>query len=184
MIRRAGYSSLAPAEWDVTFETAIPCDHVNRLSKWRPEMKRGVLLHGKPGRGKSRLGLCIINRFASETYRCKFITFADILSKQKDSFDNDQTTPEIELAKLRNVNLLFIDDFGAEKLTEWGETVFFQIFDHRVAQSMPTFLSSNYSLDELSPKVHPRIIDRILKHCSIVECKGPSFRIGQHRNDI
>ena len=48
------------------------------------------------------------------------------------------------------VDLLFLDDIGAEKITEWGrDEVLGTILQYRMEHQLPTFFSSNMSIGDL-----------------------------------
>ena len=50
----------------------------------------------------------------------------------------------------QTVDLLLIDDIGAEKVTEWGrDEILGTILQYRMNNNLPTFLTSNLNITEL-----------------------------------
>ena len=101
------------------------------------------------------------------------------LNKLKSEWSRAET--EI-LDKISECDLLIIDDFGAEKVTEWVlEKVFFLI-DARYRMRKPFIISTNlqYKTDENICEIHKvfgkRIRDRINEVCCPILFKGESRR--------
>ena len=89
---RRSYTSLLESDWRVNFEGLKVIDQnrksFERLRKWSPEMKKGVVLYGPVGTGKSTACKAMINQFASPNYRCLFINIADAMQALKDTIDD------------------------------------------------------------------------------------------------
>ena len=69
-----------------------------------------------------------------------------------------------------NVEILLLDDIGAEYLTEWSrDEILEPILNYRMENNLATFFTSNYSIDELEKHFSlggnslrsRRILDRI-----------------------
>lgn len=178
------YTSLEEPEWAVTFEKLNPDHHVLRVMQWTPEMKKGGVLYGPPGIGKSTLGKALINRWASEKYRARFITIGDALDNIRNAIDSEDSTPEIEMDRLRRIDFLFLDDFGTEKLSEYMEEKLFGIIDYRWRHEKHTWFSSNLSTDDMKKRYAGRISDRLVAMCSWIGCEGQSYRRLGFKNEI
>ncbi len=78
--------------------------------------------------------------------------------------------------------LLILDDFGAERNTEYALEQLFNVIDARYQARKPLILTSNLSLADLknpADEAHKRIFDRVLEMCSPV-----NFGIAGRRQDI
>ena len=77
-------------------------------------------------------------------------------------------------------SLLIIDDFGAERSTDYAMEQVFYVIDERYKTNLPLIVTTNLSLDDLdNPKdqAHQRIYDRLLAMCTPVRFQGPSHRM-------
>jgi DNA replication protein DnaC len=71
---------------------------------------------------------------------------------------------------------LFIDDLGAEKITEWtGQTIYYLISE-RYNQEKHISVSSNLTLQEVADKIDNRIASRLTEMCVVVELEGKDRR--------
>ena len=99
----------------------------------------------------------------------------------KANFDDLEGT----IAYLENVDLLLIDDIGAEKVSEWSrDEILGTILQTRMNNYKTTFFTSNYTIDELEnhfakdgDKVAAaRIIERIKYLCEDIAIEGENRR--------
>ena len=74
-------------------------------------------------------------------------------------------------------NLLFIDDLGAEKVTEWVEEVVYLIINTRYENNIPIVITSNYPLSGIAEKVGERVASRIREMCDVVRLGGEDRRL-------
>lgn len=186
--QRRNYTSLLEEDWQVTFESLdiIPqnAEQVARLKKWNPSLSKGVVLYGSVGTGKSTLCKAIINKFASKDYTCLFISVADAMQRLKDAIDRKGSGVSIEQEKLIEPHLLFLDDLGAEKSTEWAVERIFVIFEKRAAQRKHTIFTTNLMPKEIGNIYKERIADRLSEFCSWINFSGGSFRKRDFKNEI
>ena len=78
--------------------------------------------------------------------------------------------------------LLILDDFGAERNTEYALEQLFNVIDARYQAGKPLILTSNLSLADLknpADNAHRRVYDRVLEMCHPV-----NFGIARRRADI
>lgn len=110
---------------------------------------RGFFIYGAIGVGKSMLlGLMaqsVIRQFAATV---RFVSSGMLEEMFYRSIGDEKKKQQIELLKVCDV--LFIDDLGAEYGSEFSMTGFTNIIEFRYAQYKPTFITSNYSVAELS----------------------------------
>ncbi len=157
---------------------------MKRIMNWTPQMKKGGLLFGAPGRGKSALGKALINHWSTEEYRALFITIGAALDNIRNAIDDQRTTQAIEMDNLLKPGLLFIDDFGTEKISEFAEEKTFTVIDHRMRFGKHTWYSTNLTPEEIRKRYSARIFDRLMAACTWVKCEGPSYRQKDMKNEI
>ena len=139
----------------------------------------GLLLYGSSGTGKTFASACIGNHLMRSGKTVMALNLGLYLNKLKSEWSRAET--EI-LDKISQCDLLIIDDFGAEKVTDWGlEKVFFLI-DTRYRTGKPFIISTNleYNKNESMCEIHKvfgkRIRDRISEVCCPILFKGESRR--------
>ena len=104
------------------------------------------------------------NQFLADGYRVKFATSSEIIEQIKKTWDQDSKISERDLlADLKDVEILIIDDFGAEKNSAWINDKFYQIVNYRYINKLVTIYTSNYTENEV--QYNERISSRI-KECS------------------
>jgi len=112
----------------------------------------------------------------------RFFSTADLFQRIRASFNFNYADCDVEnipedLVKVcKKVPVLVLDDFGAEKPTEWVQEQFFSIIDHRYVHLLPLILTSNLSPQEVEQTYGPRISDRIRDYCRVEMLTGKSQR--------
>lgn len=157
----------------------------------------GLLLCGTVGSGKTHLaaavanavisGLRIDDREAEEVGKCGkyekdttpviFVSTVDLLSRLRSNFDKKSADRDSDLMeRVKSVPLLILDDFGAEKGSDWVSERLFEIIDHRYSEVLPTVLTTNATPEELKKQVGDRTFDRIKEMCAMIGVTGQSYR--------
>lgn len=154
------------------------------LAEW--DERRGLVLKGGFGTGKTGILVGLLSEIAQQwardpenTHRLRFLTCPDLMGFLRDGFDHDRKDSYAErLYQLRTVRLLAIDDLGAERATDWVREQLFEIINHRYEHRLPTFITTNYGLDELAERIEPRVLERILEDAEVIDVDGPNLRRG------
>lgn len=148
--------------------------------------QKGLYLSGNFGSGKTYLISALFNELAKRKVQSTIIYFPEFLRKLKSSFNENSYEDRFEFIK--NVDLLLIDDIGAENLTPWGrDEVLSVILQHRMDEKLPTFFTSNLTLEELEQHLSftssgidkvkaRRIIERIKQLTVSIELVGKNRR--------
>ena len=117
----------------------------NILSK---QTTKGVYVYGPTGTGKTYLMGCIYNYFKKNGKEPAILYYPEFIRKIKSKISNNSYDFYIDL--IRNEEILIIDDIGAENITEFiRDEVLGPIINHREAEKLPTFFSSNLTIEEL-----------------------------------
>jgi len=80
---------------------------------------------------------------------------------------------------MTSARLLFLDDLGAEKASEWTGEILYRVLDERYRQLRPTIVVSNVPPRELASAVGDRIASRLTEMCRTVVVKGADRRRAQ-----
>lgn len=171
-----------------TKERATIGELLVKITKNYENIDKGLYIYGAPGRGKTFISQAIANWLAHKNHSVGFINTSDLVSYLKRSFGTGKIDKIINT--LKNVEYLFIDDVGAENISDWfRDEIFLSILSSRMNNKMPTFYSSNYSLDQLlniesatSKKVYyskdkaGRLIERIRATSMDIKLLGKNYR--------
>ena len=107
---------------------------------------KGLYLHGNFGCGKTYLISALFNELAKKRVSTEIVYFPELLRDIKSNFD----TYGDQMEYLENVDLLLIDDIGAEKVTEWSrDEILGTILQKRMNNYKTTFFTSNLTIEEL-----------------------------------
>ena len=108
---------------------------------------KGLYLHGNFGCGKTFLIAALLNELKeTKNAYIEIVYFPELLRNMKDDF----SLVEDKLNYLQNVDILLIDDLGAENVTAWGrDEILGTILQSRMNKKLTTFITSNLSIDEL-----------------------------------
>lgn len=114
----------------------------------KEKRQKGLYLSGSFGSGKTYLCAALFNELAKKEVNSIIVYFPEFLRKLKSSFNDNNYDEKFDLIK--KVDLLLIDDIGAENLTPWGrDEVLGVILQYRMDEGLPTFFTSNLSIEEL-----------------------------------
>lgn len=138
---------------------------------------RQLYISGPFGVGKTGLAICALRAFLERHKPAVFWALPDLLSHIKATYRADADTSEDALLKqLRDVDLLVLDDLGAEKPSEWQRQVLYQIVNGRVSDDRETIYTSNIDLDDLHLHLGERIVERVIYRVLPVELGGINLR--------
>jgi len=147
--------------------------------RWPLQMKEaqgsGLLLWGKPGRGKSHLAVAVVLALLDKEVEVRFITVPDFLSELRDGL-RQNVAPGEAMSCLTTVPLLVLDDLGAENDTTWANETLYQLINCRYQNLLPLVATTNCDLNELEQSLGERTVSRLLEICLPLEVKGPDRR--------
>lgn len=110
---------------------------------------KGIYLAGNFGSGKTYLISACLNELAKNNHKIAIIYYPEFLRSLKESFgDSEEYNNRFKFIK--NIELLLIDDIGAETMTEWSrDEVLGTILQYRMQEGLTTFFTSNLTINEL-----------------------------------
>ena len=119
---------------------------------------KGLYLHGNFGCGKTYILSACFNEMQKRGFTTKIVYLPDLLRTIKGDFEamNDI------MDELCRVDLLLIDDIGAEKVTDWGrDEILGTILQSRMNEHKTTFFTSNFTIKELEEHLSNKGIDKV-----------------------
>ena len=150
------------------------------------EPKRGYLLHGNPGTGKTLMGCIVLNELMLRwTKPGRFLSLSRAyFQKLRDTYSADSeryghTWSIIE--ELCSMPYLILDDFGIQRGTDWEIEMLYDLVDARYGDQRFTVVTTNQPLDELKDLAKGRIYSRLVEMCQPIPMDGPDYRM--HLNE-
>ncbi|WP_252502649.1 primosomal protein DnaI [Sporosarcina sp. Marseille-Q4943] len=149
--------------------------------------ERGLYIYGPFGTGKSFILGALANELANLRIRTVVVYIPEFLREMKQSIQDQTLNEKIDFVKRAQV--LMLDDFGAESMSAWArDEVIGTILQYRMAEKLPTFITSNFNFDELQHHLTytqrgekeevkaARIMERIKSVAKPVQLKGKNRR--------
>ena len=131
------------------------------------EKCKGLYLTGNFGCGKTYLVSAVFNEIAKKGKKVSIIYYPEFLRRLKEGFSDDSR--EI-FNKVKKADLLLLDDIGAETVTNWNrDEILGTILQYRMQENLPTFFTSNLSLDELEEHLYSSDSESKIKARRIIE---------------
>lgn len=135
---------------------------------------RNLLLHGTYGTGKSHLSVSVTKELMQKGHTCLFLSLPKLLTKIRDTYGDSDTTEDRLLNYIQSVDLLVLDDLGAEQKTDWSTTKLFEIMDDRAGKS--TIYTTNLDSVELKKHMNERNFSRLMENTKIIIMNGKDYR--------
>lgn len=120
---------------------------VRYVATW-PERKalgQGIVLSGAVGTGKTMVAAAMAHDLVERAVRVAFLTVTELQRRLK-----HWDTAESFLETCKECDLLVLDDFGAERVTEWAASNLFDLVDARYQDKRPVILTTNLGGKALS----------------------------------
>lgn len=111
------------------------------------ENVKGLYLNGSFGSGKTYLIAALFNDMAKKNVKCAIVYYPELIRDLKASFNKDY---EEKFNYIKKAELLLLDDIGAENVSSFNrDEVLGPILQYRMEENLPTFFTSNLTLEEL-----------------------------------
>ena len=86
-----------------------------------------------------------------------------------------------EFKKMREAEVLILDDLGAEQSTPWANEKLFQLLNYRYNARLSTVFTTNQvGLEGIAPRLRSRMRDRRLVQTVVMD--APDFRESEEMN--
>ena len=151
-----------------------------RLDELRDD--QGAIIWGKPGRGKTHTMAAMAYRYLVQGYAIRFLTFEWFALLVRDIFKPNATESEADMVKpFCMTDVLFLDDVGTTVSTDGQESDFslrllMVVLDTRLRECLPTFITSNKSVEQLGATFDDRVASRLLESGIVIHATGEDRR--------
>lgn len=158
-----------------------------RFEKWF-QTGDSLFIHGGVGTGKTWLMSAVMRKSvvtAIEKQRCYcwkdhlFVSFPEVAMRIRASMNaKTSETEETIVNRYGMVENLFLDDIGAEKSSEYMQSILFLLIEMRnTGRNKRTVITSNLSLNMIAQQHGERVASRITEMCEAVKLSGSDRRI-------
>jgi DNA replication protein DnaC len=188
--RLSGVASVIPAKYrGVSFDrppvTQIDKGVVSAVSEFCAEIDSkldagaGLWFCGSAGTGKTTLAM-LVSRTALEAGRSVAIySVPSLLSRVRRTYDaasGEQSYMDF-FERLTKVDLLHLDDLGAEHRTDWVMEQLYALVNERYEMRRSVLVTSNSDESELREEIGSRIVSRLDEMCDLIPLYGPDQRV-------
>lgn len=126
---------------------------VNFVDQYPSPNQKGLYIYGDMGIGKSFMLAAMAHELSEKkAVATTMLHYPSFVIDIKNAINSGTVKEEIDAVK--SVPILILDDIGAEQTTSWVRDEILQvILQHRMLEELPTFFTSNYSLENLEAKL-------------------------------
>jgi DNA replication protein DnaC len=125
---------------------------------------KGLWIQGDVGTGKTTLAM-LVSKTALDAGRSVAIySLPRLLNLLRESMDSDKGMVDF-MDRLTAVDLLHLDDLGAEKQTDWVLEQLYSIVNSRYEAERAIVATTNLMPDELSERLGARTVSRLVEIC-------------------
>lgn len=172
LLRKSGIKPEELSRWDFAGfipESCIPLNGqpvVKEMRRVKSDCEqyathpRGwLILQGPRGAGKSHLAYSIAKNALGNSISVFCHSVPEILDLLRSGYNDGSYNSLLE--DLMNVELLVLDDMGAQSDTPWANEKLFEIINARSKRLRPMVITTNANLDDDACGIDPRILSRL-----------------------
>lgn len=146
------------------------------VQEWLDTPKRSLYLTGKVGVGKTHTAWQAIRGYLGlhPQTRVVYHRATSLLDTLRPG--DDERKARALVRECQGTGLLFLDDLGAEKASEWTQERLYEVVDERYAWQRPMVITSNVPPKSLETQVGARVASRLAGACLVVPILGDDRR--------
>ncbi|MDA8087034.1 MAG: ATP-binding protein [Nitrospiraceae bacterium] len=149
-------------------------DYIEQFERYNG---KGIVFYGGVGCGKTHLACAILHELIERGYVCLFKTLPDLFTQVYQSIGQENGIKESEIISiLVTVDVLFLDDLGTEKATDFKQEFLFKVINGRYLSNKPTIITTNYDVNGLQARIGDKITSRLIEKCIISHNTAADYR--------
>src|SRR3954454_24396746 len=127
---------------------------------------RGLWLQGDVGTGKTTLAMLVSKVALDHGRSVSIYSLPRLLAEVRKTYDEGSDHSYLQLMEsLASVDLLHIDDLGAERSNEWVLEQLYSIVNTRYEDEKAIILTTNLSEEALREQIKERTVSRLVEMC-------------------
>jgi DNA replication protein DnaC len=128
---------------------------------------RGMWFLGSHGTGKTTLAMLVSQTALSAARSVAIYSLPKLLGRIRRTYGAEQGEQSYSdlFERLATVDLLHLDDLGAEKQTEWVIEQLYAVVNERYERQRALIVTSNVEPDDLEKQLGPRVVSRLVEMC-------------------
>lgn len=157
-----------------------------------------LTLLGEVDCGKTHLAIAICRRWIERDKAARYVLIPQMLDDLREGYNQDKQRAslyqrdkdmglsgewselpyEAQMQMLKGVDLLVLDDLGAQVPTPWAMEKLMMLIDHRSVNGLPLVITTNKKLTELPGDDEHRIGSRLLRFSAgkMITIDAPEYR--------
>lgn len=130
------------------------------------ERGRGLWFEGDTGTGKTTLAMLVSKEALAAGHTVAIYSMPRLLAQIRNTFDADSESSYAALFdQLTAVDLLHLDDVGAEQQTEWVLEQLYSIVNERYEEGRAVMITTNLGIEDLRRQIGERTVSRLMEMC-------------------
>jgi DNA replication protein DnaC len=147
----------------------------------RLEAGRGLWLFGDTGTGKTTLAMLVSKMALEAGHSVAIYSLPKLLAHIRRTYDSEPGGDSYLafFERLTSVDLLHIDDLGAEKRSDWVLEQLYALINERYEAQRSVLVTTNLPHEELEEQIGSRTVSRLSQICDEVPLFGDDRRYGK-----
>ncbi|MFL5902066.1 MAG: ATP-binding protein [Solirubrobacterales bacterium] len=142
---------------------------------------RGLWLFGDTGTGKTTLAMLVSKAALAKGHSVAIYSLPKLLARIRRTYDSEPGGDSYLafFERLTSVDLLHIDDLGAEKRSDWVLEQLYALINERYESQRSVLVTTNLPHEELEEQIGGRTVSRLSQICDEVQLRGLDRRYGK-----
>jgi DNA replication protein DnaC len=147
----------------------------------RLDAGRGLWLFGDTGTGKTTLAMLISKAALEAGHSVAIYSLPKLLARIRRTYDSEPSGESYLtfFERLTSVDLLHIDDLGAEKRSDWVLEQLYALINERYETQRSMLITTNLPHEALEEQIGARTVSRLSQICDQVRLSGDDRRYGK-----